>query len=505
MDKNLTVEIFVPTQGSDGNEGNIGTGYPVGKGLLITACHVLFPADRDDNYPIQLRWRHPGLQGDEKDWIPIDAVVWQSPDELDVALIRARFPRAIDGWGFLTASKPDDSMQWASEGFAKAGGKDDNQRRRVAMQGQACSAGDVDNQFELINRAPVAEDKLWQGASGSPVFVDRRILGIVITCPEYFKAARLRATTCWKLLENTEFRAAIGYDDQQRRRQQYLTQVSNRLKKAPKALQVLAMELHDAGALAGLDSQQQADYIAQRLLELEIGDLIQRGRNAQQALQLHQLDFEAAQLSKAVRALLPGVYDFGVIAGLQTERLAIGQGFVSLPASLHTVAEIIMSGYDGRVAEYCNTDRFPRGACCLPLSPEGGWDEQGEAFQAAWDEHLKNQFCDGASTTWDEYMIDQFAGGKGSRRRTHDQMVALARDELEYLVEFEHKTHYFLFDLPEEAAARRQVIELIRALKQRYPPIAFLNLDSNADLEREEKKTFRPLSDILSAEYKDLP
>jgi hypothetical protein len=505
MDKNLTVEIFVPTQGSEGKTGNIGTGYPVGKGLLITACHVLFPPDQDDDYPIQLRWRHPGLQDDEKDWMPIEAVVWQSPGDLDVALLRARFPRAIEGWGFLTDSKPDDSMRWVSEGFAKAGGKDDNQRRRVAMQGQACSAGDVDNQFELINRAPVAEDKLWQGASGSPVFVDRRILGIVITCPENFKAARLRATPCWKLLEQADFRAAIGYDDQQRRRQQYQTQVSSLLKKAPNALQALAAQLNDAAALAGLATQQQADALAGRLLALEIGKLIQISRKAQQALQLQQLDFEAAQLSKAVRALLPGVYDFGVIAGLGPERLSIGQGFVSLPASLHTVAEIIMAGYDGRVTEYCNSDGFPRGACCLPLSPEGGYDELGKAFQAAWDEHLKNQFCDGASVAWDEYMIEQFAGGKGTRERTHDQWVDLARDELKYQVEFEHKTHYFLFDLPKETAARQQVIELIRTLKQRYPPLAFLNLDSNADLEREERKTFRPLSDILSAEYKDLP
>jgi hypothetical protein len=506
MDKNLTAEIFVPTRGSAGNEGNIGTGYPVGKGLLMTARHVLFPADRDEDYPIQLRWRHPGLRDGERDWIPIDDILWQSPSELDVALIRARFPQAIDSWGFLAASKPDDTMEWASEGFAKAGGKDDDKRRPVAMKGETCSAGDTANQFELLNRAPVADDQLWQGASGSPVFVGRRIIGIIISCPENFNAGRLRATPCWKLLEDAGFRAAIGYDEQQTRRKAYKTQVSNLLKTSGEARQSLAAELNEASdALAGKDAKQQADYLAERLLKLEIESLIQTGRKAQQALQQQQLDIPAAQLSKAIRALLPGVYDFGVIQGLRTDGMTTGQGFLSLPASIHTVAEIIMAGYDGREAEYRNPDRFPRGAYCLPLSPEGGWDERGEAFQAAWDEHLQNQFCDGASAAWDEYMIGQFAGDKGSgRQRSHEQLVDLARDELEYLAESEHKTHYFLFDLPKAESARRQVIELIRTLKQRYPCIAFLNLDSNAALEREERKRFRPLSDILSAEYKEL-
>ena len=40
MDKNLLVEIFVPTQGSGGKVGELASGYPVGRDLILTALHA---------------------------------------------------------------------------------------------------------------------------------------------------------------------------------------------------------------------------------------------------------------------------------------------------------------------------------------------------------------------------------------------------------------------------------------------------------------------------------
>ena len=61
MDKNLLVEIFVPTQGSGGKRGEFASGYPVAPDLILTARHALNPPDRDLDHPIEMRWRHPGV------------------------------------------------------------------------------------------------------------------------------------------------------------------------------------------------------------------------------------------------------------------------------------------------------------------------------------------------------------------------------------------------------------------------------------------------------------
>ena len=69
MDKNLIVEIFVPKRGSNGKKGEIATGYPIGRDLILTARHVLCD-DYDANFPIEIRWRYPEV--DKSRWWPIE-------------------------------------------------------------------------------------------------------------------------------------------------------------------------------------------------------------------------------------------------------------------------------------------------------------------------------------------------------------------------------------------------------------------------------------------------
>ena len=512
MDKNLTVEIFVPTLDSAGKVGKIGTGYPIGRDLLITARHVLFPEDRDSDYSIQIRWRHPGLKEGDKGWTDIDKIVWERDGEVDVALIKAPIPKNVDGWGFLTPSRPDDKMEWVSEGFAAAGGKDDGVRRKVAMSGRTCSAGDTDSQFELTNRAPVKEEQQWKGASGSPVFVESRIIGIIITCPPNFDAARLRATPCWKLLEIDSFRKASGYDDQVKLRAQYRDKVVHLLKQSPDAMRTLASELDLEISVSTRKNgpNHHALCLADRLLELKIEKLIRTCRSAQRSLQNVDKQHDAKLLSKITRMLLPAAYDFGAIRAIRSNVMDVTQGFVSLPVSISTVAEIIMAKADVRPARYRDDSRFPEGAYKLPAAPEGGWGEDDDDFQKSWDSHLINLLA-GADVGpmvrhWDRYMIRKFAGDEEpGRDRRHEQQVKFAANELKHRSINENKTYYFVFSLPSEEPGRTQTAHLITDLKHRYPAIVFLSLDSDFDLELKERDMFREVSDIIAVENKETP
>ena len=84
MDKNLLIEIFVPTkEGPD--VGIKATGYPVGPRRILTARHVLFPGDRDETRPIEARWYHQA--GTNANWRAITKISWNE-DHFDVAVER---------------------------------------------------------------------------------------------------------------------------------------------------------------------------------------------------------------------------------------------------------------------------------------------------------------------------------------------------------------------------------------------------------------------------------
>ena len=212
MDKNLLIEIFVPR--TDGG-GNIATGYPVAKDRILTARHALFPRDRNTTKPIEVRWHHQS--GEARKWRGINEIAWNGGDAFDVALIDCEFPSECSTWGVLTKAKPEDHMRWASEGFAAAGRRDDAYREPIPMLGQASGAADTQAEFWLGANYEVSPHSSWAGASGSPVFVHGKIIGVIVSCPPNFNQCRLKATPAWRLLADPDFRKAIGYDDRLRR------------------------------------------------------------------------------------------------------------------------------------------------------------------------------------------------------------------------------------------------------------------------------------------------
>jgi hypothetical protein len=191
MDKSLLIAVFVPTTdetGTDfgGQRGELATGYPVGKDLILTARHVLHPeppCHRDRRHRVKLRW-HYFPSGEGMNWIeiPDEDLVWESPGELDAALIRCPRPRDAVGWGIVSRDQPRDGVTWASEGFPRAT-RYENRRNPSSFIGKVCSKAPSEPCFELTVETAPEDEEGWKGVSGMPVFVGRRILGVVGSVP----------------------------------------------------------------------------------------------------------------------------------------------------------------------------------------------------------------------------------------------------------------------------------------------------------------------------------
>ena len=346
MDKNLLVEIFVPTAGEG---GLIGTGYPVAKDRILTARHVLLPEDRDPQRPIEVRWYHQ--QGAAREWIATgdDAIVWEGGEDCDAAVLACTFPDGVVEWGLLSAEKPRDQWKWESEGFAEAGKRDDQTRRPVGMIGEVFSAADTAPEFELGAKYAVELPEGWRGASGSPVFVMGKIIGGVVTCPLDFDAQRLLAVPVWRLLEDQGFRDAIGFDERAERLEQVRRATAGHLEKAVKAMEALGAEL-EVGDRSGKPGVWAAD-LSHKLLEVPMAHAIQRCNRAHLRLCQDGADEgDVAAIEEVARELLPVLFDHAVIAGLRSKISGQGGALVSFPAATRTTTEIIMAGVDKRPA-----------------------------------------------------------------------------------------------------------------------------------------------------------
>jgi hypothetical protein len=481
----------------------------VAKDLILTARHALYPEERDEDYPIEVRWRYPGV--DQSKWWPVEGIAWDGGEAYDVALIKSAFPEVVEGRGSLSQMKPDDNMSWVSEGFAKAGGKNQGIRRTVPMKGGVFSASDSAKTFQLHNEAPPDDESGWQGASGSPVFVNQWIIGVVITCYSNFNAARLRATPMWQLLQDEHFRKIIGFDDMRHRRMQFeqpLIKVLRQSAQAVKALEEQIVELDFE--IPACEEKQRTRCLVGRLLDLDIADAIKVCKDARKSLLEEDRLGDAQAISRVIQWVLPAIYDFGVVETVRSRKFDISTALVALPAGIRTVAEIIMAGVDRRQTEYRSNvgdERFPEGRYSLPSMPEMGFDPDGDVLKEAWHTHIIDQFRPESAkefrNAWHNYMTKHFVDTEArARQRKPEQLITLAADELAYQAEEEGKTYYFIVDIPANAAevvqeSQLTLMSVIRELKAQYPAVVFLSLSDDFILERSERKRYRSLSPML--------
>lgn len=521
MDKSLLLTLWVPTTdaaGTDhgGRRGIIGTGYPVGPDLILTALHLLEPDPpqvRDSRYPIRVRWHYhrQGPPAGPDGWIALgpEPILWSGAwsgagsgaPPLDAVLLRCPRPATAAGWGIVSAERPIDGLDWASEGFPNATDRE-GLREPCAFGGVCFSKAEAEDYFELEARAPPETEDDWRGASGMPIFVGRRILGVAQRVPRRFEAARLHATPCWKLMIDPGFRAALGQDRRAARLAEVRGALIGHLALHAPAQQALAAELDPPPDLAGLDLRAAAGRLAECLLgQTDIRRAIPALRQAHRALVAASGAESAEPLVAAAGLVVPVLFDQGVV--LQTRGL-LDLALVQLPAATRTVAELIMAGVDGRPALYrprTHEHDQPAGVLSLPLHPEQGIGTDPPAALAA---HLTRKLDPGREAVRslrgaiDDHLLGAYTRtDPGAPVRSREDRIRLTADLLEDLRRDTGHTLYMVFYLSEDPAERAPIEALAADLKRDYPAIAFLALDPTPAQERADRRLVDPLCRML--------
>ncbi len=518
MDKSLLVAVFVPTtneQGEDfkGRQGSWATGYPVGKDLILTARHVLYPErpnPRDPRYPVSVCW-HYFRSGKDEDWIDIvneDNDIVESQGELDAVLIRCPRPPDAAGWGIVSHDRPSDGKQWISEGFPRAA-KYGNRRNPSSFIGKLCSKAPTEPYFELtVDTAPEDEEG-WKGASGMPVFVDGKILGVVRGVPPNFNAKKLHATPAWKLLEDESFRKLIGYDEQVKRVSALKGKLVRMLGSAREAINALNEQklLGIGDEMVGLDDGQRANWLAGRLLETDIRTVISSLRAAHRSLCEEGGDRATDILVKVSQLIVPALYDHGIAHWVGSQRGDGSASLVPLPVSTITVAEIIMAAVDGRETRYHprrHEEDQPVGELNLPHPPECGILANLDKTTLAAHEHLRRKQCLEEEATKFRRQIDDglfalYRPGPGEPEIKHpEQRIKAIANQLRRTQRDKCVTFYMVFRLPEDEDEKNAMLNMIQSLKADYKEaILFLGLTYNFNQQEEEKDLFDPFYRML--------
>ena len=525
MDQSLLIAVFVTTTdgtGKDfeGKRGQLAIGYPVGKDLILTARDVLQPGSPDYrvHYRLKLCWHH-FRSNDDSDWIEIseDKIVWRGQGDLDAALIRCRRPPEAVGWGIVSSEKPLDGMRWSSGGFARATRHEDV-RNPDGFGGEIRSTSDQDACFELTEDLQPEKGQDWKGVSGMPVFVGRKILGVVRSVTPNVDTKTLYATPTWRLLEDEAFRRAIGYDEQLERVESVKVELAKTLTRSTDAIDTLVEKLRMDNEMAGLDHTQRAKQLADRLLpatdiRLVIDTLRDTHRSLCEDDETAEQGTKAAEIvTKAAHLIVPAVYDYGVVQWTRSQKGSDGIALVPLPAGIKTVAEIIMAGVDGRKTKLRQRKTeldYPEGELSLPQLPECGIDLGGAKAREALQKHLEGKFTpekvEGLRHAVDDYLIaTKYPPDPGKERViSWEQRIKPTADQIARESRDSKQTFYLVLPLPDDVEGENAMRSLAKSLKKDYSAIMFLSLDHDYQQDKQDRDLVYPFCCMLPLQRGD--
>ena len=188
-----------------------GSGYLVGEHLVLTARHVL--ADDDDRmWPrVEVWLGHPGDGPRRRAKV---ALAWQDPVR-DVVLLRVEGEPFTDApavrWGWFAGSSPAEYDGLGFPQFADyESGRGVEQLHGVVLPHAAGSAkGYVLDQLAAPDREA---GRVWVGVSGTAVFCEGLLVGVVAEDDRSFGNRRIHAIPAHVLLADREFAGLVAQD-----------------------------------------------------------------------------------------------------------------------------------------------------------------------------------------------------------------------------------------------------------------------------------------------------
>jgi hypothetical protein len=208
----LLVEVFAAASETAESCG-FGTGYPVARSRIITAGHFL---NHGSGY-VKVRLKQSNL-GDAL--IPVDGVTWDGrSDGFDVAILACSKLPADLFWEIpLLETMPIADTAANGMGYPLKSHTQD-QSRPASISGKIKPMPSRYNDYELGCDDRMGNDRYqwtpehWKGVSGSPIFVDGKLAGVIKTHEDTNVFDHFRVTAICRLLGCPKFLEAIGWRD----------------------------------------------------------------------------------------------------------------------------------------------------------------------------------------------------------------------------------------------------------------------------------------------------
>ncbi len=373
----MNLEGFVRIVARNGTGlSKTGTGYRVRAHRILTAAHVVAGAEHIDLFtesatdapsPAQVEWA-----GTEAG--------------LDVALLACEPGGTSHGLVTSLADSPlRETARWESRGYPRSATP---KVPLVGLSGEAYAFTRAAATFEVTVSAATGQVDDWRGISGAPVFVGQRLLGVVGEAPQVHQGGRLHSTPSHLLLTNPGFRAALGKDECDERRERLLADIRQLLTTDGKA----AEELSRVGAARGLPGWKSGfagggaielgREIAERTPVFEVLMALNAAHLGLSPASSGGGSEAAATIERLLERVVPLVYE----RSLAYELPEGGAGLLlRLGVKTDTLVEIAMAGLDGRPFRFLPLStgaEYPKPKGSLPEPPEAGIDPRGtRAFE----------------------------------------------------------------------------------------------------------------------------
>ncbi len=502
----------------------IGTGFPVARGLILTARHVVRPEGATGD--VFVRWWHSKAEGfgptageNADGFLPAE-IAWES-DDLDVVLLEARFPAGVDV--VHLASSPHQDGECESEGFP-TGARIDGALAQLRVCGRMHTLDGSGAFFQVDLSASPANIADWGGLSGAAVIDVRSksAVGVLVIARSALDQNRYA-----KAVPGSSVWQAPGFAE--RLRQQWRTYVPDAewLSAHRAALRKLLAE-HlsrlSRDRLHGLLQQCRCDNAAR--LATNVNDAaialthdcpasIHEIRAFQKAACSDDPDeFDRiGQIAWLVALLHLNDDETRLVAYMIENRDSPTTIPLGGPASTLTLLEIIAAAIDQQPPEYLPRDRpvaLPQGRWCLPLcAPESGpgGDEVTDFVRHLHDQlgvkksHSEN-FIAGAE---DELCHVLFRKSRdevaASGSALDDDALRLLRFGLKARRKDNDRSFYVPIILPTSADEAGRMLDCVSRLRRSFPEIVALALDpSKVRLDAEMERLIRLIQTVRLSE-----
>ncbi|MCF1182032.1 hypothetical protein L0E83_01100 [Marichromatium gracile] len=569
MDVRYFVRIEVPTFRNEtddggGTHGVTGTGYPVGRDLILTALHVVKRKNRDDRYPIRIRWvcfpefgEGGRVELDSNDAVAIAYPAKNEAEQNDdgIALLRcpSRPPEMkVPPWAWssiLLAGKAYRSIGYPSATEFKDPDTGAPMPTQNVFQGEIRVS--AESWFEITEPSDPKTAEGWKGASGMPIFVGDKIVGVLSACPIQVNA-KGHAIPIAPLLNDPAFKALFEdeslFDEHWNgQREKTRDEVARILRGSPMLLEQMRDEFDRLSAFDSPSVESKDQYpalIASRLLgidecERSDGDV---GTSADDvfaefnrviasthdALSRAQRDpGKSKDAESALDDLLavtlysaPVLYDPHQARSVYVS--ATRAELVELPAALYAVAELMIATAEGRKAAFQRlsdpNDQDVRGLACLSIHvPELGIDATHEEYCELIDVHLGRKAMSSKAFNRDDFLkgchqfLTQFyPKGRPVRGQTKEERYADEcrgiNQKLGRWSDLNRETHklYTVFR-PDGPQEYKEMYETAKILESRYSNLRIIFLTAYSDSGQRGNHPWDDEAERLDALIKLLP